>query len=444
MARGTNEGARIAILPTAGVARGRGFEATVAETARAAPVRMLVVSSDTFPPQRVDVAVLFGEQLGGRGHGIDWILQSEAACPVAHIERWQGGSVWVGATDLGTSLFARIRKHCLGIANDLRVLALGRKGDYDIIMVKDKFASALLALLAARLFNRRFIFWLSYPFPESYLIRARDGTARYPLLYRIRGALFWVTLYRILLPAADHVFVQSEQMRLDVNRHGVSLGKMTAVPMGVRAESAAQEGGREPRQLIPPQERCFLYLGTLIRVRRLDFLVRVLALVRAEFPAARLYFVGSGDDPRDERLLRDEAARLGLSEAVVLLGQLPQQHALRYVREADVCVSPFFPTPILNSASPTKLVEYLAMGKAVVANDHPEQRLILEQSSGGYCVPWDEERFAEAIIKLLRAPEEAQIMGERGRRYVLQHRAYRVIADMVERELVRVAQGRSP
>ena len=42
--------------------------------------RMLGVSSDNFPPRRVDVAVLFGEELAGRGHRIDWILQSEAAC----------------------------------------------------------------------------------------------------------------------------------------------------------------------------------------------------------------------------------------------------------------------------------------------------------------------------------------------------------------------------
>src|SRR5262245_348115 len=43
-------------------------------------VSLLVVSSDTYPPTRVDVTVLFGEELAGRGHHIDWVLQSEAAC----------------------------------------------------------------------------------------------------------------------------------------------------------------------------------------------------------------------------------------------------------------------------------------------------------------------------------------------------------------------------
>jgi glycosyltransferase involved in cell wall biosynthesis len=115
------------------------------------------------------------------------------------------------------------------------------------------------------------------------------------------------------------------------------------------------------------------------------------------------------------------------------------------VAEADVCVSPFFPTPILNSTSPTKLVEYMAMGKAVVANDHPEQRLVIAESGAGLCVAWDETAFAQALLRLLRDPALARNMGERGRAWVLQHRTYDAIADLVERELLTVAQaGRAP
>ncbi len=69
------------------------------------------------------------------------------------------------------------------------------------------------------------------------------------------------------------------------------------------------------------------------------------------------------------------------------------------------------------------------MGKAVVANDHPEQRLMIEQSGGGYCVPYQEKAFAAAIIRLLEAPDTARVMGQRGRQYVLENRSYVKIAD---------------
>jgi glycosyltransferase involved in cell wall biosynthesis len=208
--------------------------------------------------------------------------------------------------------------------------------------------------------------------------------------------------------------------------------------MGIRVASFEIPDSLE-RRVIPRGEPSILYLGTLARVRRLAFLVRVLATVAKDIPNVKLYLVGSGDEPRDEQELVDEATRLGVGSSLVLTGQLPRAAALRYVLEADVCVSPFFPTPILNSTSPTKLIEYLAMGKAVVANDHPEQRLVIEQSGAGYCVPYEEGAFAQAILTLLRAPELALSMGARGRDYALRHRAYAVIADLVERELVAVA-----
>lgn len=406
-------------------------------------LRLLVISSDTYPPVRVDVSVLFGQELSGRGHQIDWLLQSEDACAKPYVASWGGGKVWVGPTDLGNSLFNRVRKHVRGILHDLKVFSLMKGDRYDAVEVKDKFVSGLFAMFAARLSGKRFIYWLSFPYPEEYLIRAKDGTARYPFLYVIRGWAFKVLLYRILLPAADRVFVQSDQMRRDVAAEGVPFDKMTPVPMGVKPELFPPAAAAGVARVIPERTRSFLYLGTLSKTRHLDFLIRVLRQVRQRVPDAKLYFVGGGDDPSDEQLLVAEAQRLGLLPAVELVGKLPREQALQYAREADVCVSPFYPTPILNSASPTKLVEYMALGKAVVANDHPDQRTLIDGSGGGLCVPWDESAFADAIVELMDAPQRAHEMGQRGRQYVLKHRSYGVIADAVETKLLELLPPRA-
>jgi glycosyltransferase involved in cell wall biosynthesis len=398
------------------------------------PLSLLFISSDTYPPQRVDVRVLLGEELAGRGHRIDWILQSDGRTADRVVE-WGGGTVWIGPTDLGTSLWRRVRKHVLSIVHDLRTVRRIASGDYQIVIVKDKFVSGIPALIAARIWRCRFVYWLSWPFPEDYLLRARDGTARYPLLYLVRGHAFRILLYRLLLPAADHVLAQSEQMKRDLEAHGVRGAKITAVPMGV---SVASTGGAEPADV---DARTILYLGTLIRLRRLDFLVRVLSLVKQRVPDARLVFVGSGDDPADEQLLTDQARSLGVSDSVVLTGQLPQAEAFGMVRRAAVCVSPFYPTPILNSTSPTKLVEYMALGKAVVANDHPEQKLVIAESNGGYCVAYDESAFADAIVELLKNPALAREMGRRGSAYVEGNRRYPAIANRVEAVLQTVVNG---
>ena len=405
-------------------------------------LRLLVVSSDTYPPTRVDVAVLFGVELAARGHETDLILQSEAACRRAYAAQWAGGRVWVGATDLGTSLPRRLHKHALGITNDCRMFSRLRRTPYDAVEIKDKFLSGVLGLIAARLHRVKFIYWLSYPFPEDYLLRAKDASARYGSIYAIRGSIFGWLLYRCLLPAADHVFVQSEQMRKDVAAWGIPLNKLTAVPMGVDASLCAAPDLSRNRRILPGATPCVLYLGTLGRVRRLDFLIKVFAVVKDLIPTAMLYIVGGGEDPDDERFLKSEVRRLDLTSSVVFAGRLPQPQALEYVQEADVCVSPFYPTPVLQSTSPTKLVEYMAMGKAVVGNDHPEQKRVIEESGAGFCVPYEEQPFAKAIARLLGDPEAARSMGERGRRYVAEHRIYGVIADGVERRMLDIVEGR--
>jgi glycosyltransferase involved in cell wall biosynthesis len=414
----------------------------VAEATRSdGKFRLLAISSDTFPPTRVDVAVLFGEELAGRGHRIDWLLQSEAQCDRSYVTSWAGGRVWVGAANRRPSLPSRLHKHLAGIWNDAKVFSLLKGDRYDAVEVKDKFISGVLALCAARLRGKRFIYWLSYPFPEEYLLRAVDGSARFPLslLYRIRGNAFSFLLYRMLLRAADHVFVQSDAMRRDLASKGVSLSKLTAVPMGFKPQLAVPAATQ--LEVIPPNVPSVLYLGSLSRGRRLDFLMRVMAKIAREIPEARLYLVGKAEVAADEENLRQEAARLGIQSSVVFVGQLPQPEALRYVQGADVCVSPLYPTPVFNVASPTKLIEYMSLGKAVVANTQPEQQMLIEESGGGYCVPYEEDAFAAAILQLLRAPHLARVMGERGRRYALQHRNYRTIADSVERTMMEIVAG---
>ncbi len=62
-----------------------------------------------------------------------------------------------------------------------------------------------------------------------------------------------------------------------------------------------------------------LYLGSMLRVRRLETIVRAFQQVLAAVPAASLYFVG-GEDQADIDFLREEAERLGIAERVVFTG----------------------------------------------------------------------------------------------------------------------------
>ena len=76
---------------------------------------------------------------------------------------------------------------------------------------------------------------------------------------------------------------------------------------------------------------------------------------------------------------------------------LPREAAWQRLAEADVCVSPIRPSPTFDVSSPTKILEYMALGKPSVANDQPDQQRVLEESWAGIAVAWAQKAFAEGV-----------------------------------------------
>lgn len=387
-------------------------------------MKFLIILRDRYPQFRPDIAVLFGHELAGRGHVMHWRMAAGEPQEKTERVQWGGGPVTVAPRTVGMRWYHRVLNNLRDFTND--VAGLFEKNEYDLVVVKDKFLVALLGPWTARRNKGKFVYWLSYPFPEAWQEEGRLGTARYPRLYGLRGRLCSWLLYSIILPRADHVMVQSEQMKVDVAAHGIDPAKMTAVPMGVDIDSF-------PKLSPAPESKEVLYLGTLVRVRGLEFLLRVFEKVLKGEPEARLTMIGAGKTEEDTTLLKEEAQRLGIAKHVEFTGFMDRAKALERVREAAVCVSPFKPSPILNSTSPTKLSEYLAMGRPVVASDHPEQSLVLKVSGAGVLTGWNEQEFADGVLELLgKTVNERAAMGRLGRAWVQEHRSYTAIADMVE------------
>jgi glycosyltransferase involved in cell wall biosynthesis len=175
------------------------------------------------------------------------------------------------------------------------------------------------------------------------------------------------------------------------------------------------------------------YLGTLDRVRRIEILLHMLAILAREEPGVLLLMVGDTEDAAHRAWLQDEAERLGVADKVLWTGWLASNDAWRYVRAAEIGLSPFPRGFLLDSASPTKAVEYMALGLPVVVNDNPDQAQVVAESGGGLCVPLDAQAFADAVSILLGSPETRRAMGERGRDYVRRVRGYDSIAEAVAR-----------
>jgi len=392
-------------------------------------LRIMVVTSDRFPPFRPASEAIFGYEFARRRHRVDWLMPAEHLTQSGRILRFGHGLVFAAPRQEGSSRLQRARNYLDDFLNDLRIFRLTRRNHYDLIQVKDKYVAALFCLLAARLRKIPFCFWLAYPHAEASIYGARHRIVRYPVLYWIRGLYQYFLLYKILLPAADHVFVQSEQMRRDIENKGIPRSKMTPVPGSLVLARVPYRAEMDPG----PDGKTILYVGTLIRERKLDFLIRVLARLDKRHDNAKLVLLGAGENPEDEALLRSEIATCEIDASrVVFAGRVSRDEVWRHIEKAAICLSPYKPSFILNSTSPTKLIEYMAMARPVVANEHPEQSPVLRDSGAGLDVPWEEGAFAAAIGGLLDDPAKCRQMGLKGRDWVERHRSAAVLADLVE------------
>lgn len=402
-------------------------------------LRFTFLAADPFPPLRPDVINLFGKELAGRGHHIAWILTSkDPALPHYH-PSWPYGPVAVGGRCAGSGTLTNLWNRWLDFRNDLCLASELRSQNFDFVQLKDKFLAAIPTLLQARWNKLPFIYWLSFPYPEEalHLANERCGFARFTQLIRYR--LFRFVLYSCVLPRATHVFVQSSRMKDSLVKEGIDPDRITPVPMGVSLADVPAIPKNSERSTVGRQKPYRLvYLGTLSRLRNLGFLLRVLKLVHRHVPETTLLFVGGGNCQEDERALEREAEVLELTRHITITGQLPRADAWRHVQESDICLSYIPRTPVLDVGSPTKLIEYMALNKVIVANDHPEQREILSQSQAGSCVETTETAFADRIVWLFAHPDEAQAMAARGHSYVKQYRDYTVIADRLEHEYIRI------
>jgi glycosyltransferase involved in cell wall biosynthesis len=404
-------------------------------------LNLALISSDRFPPYRVDLKVLFGKEITSRGHSVDLLLQSADRLPEGFRTRWSGCDVWVGGATNEGSCVGKLLNNLFRAFQDFRVYFLAQKRKYDCIIVRDKFLSAIIPLLIAKIVNLKFVFWLSYPIVEDWIYQVQTGTAQYPLIYWLRGASARPVLYSIVMRFSDYIFVTTSHMLENVLRKGIPKNKIGVVPMAVPPTDipffhykTTYFRGKGPKSIV--------YIGSLNRHRRMDFLLRVFSKVKKREKNIRLILVGGGDYESDVRFLWDEAAKLKISNSIIITGLIPQREVWGYAKDAFVCVSPIFPSPILNCGMPTKILEYMAMGKAVVGNDQPEQRRILLESKAGICIPYDEDAFACAILHLFCHPEETVSMGIKGREYVMKHANYEQVADLVENKLLEICGRR--
>ena len=148
-----------------------------------------------------------------------------------------------------------------------------------------------------------------------------------------------------------------------------------------------------------PEDRRFrvMYHGTIAPRFDLDTVLQAVKILQPRIPCLEVEIIGDGDARES---LRAQARRLGIDQIVSIPGPIPLNEVPARIARADVGLAPAKPDMLEDLVLSTKLLEYLAMGKPVVASrrtillDYVGEEALLYYDSG------DAAGLAERIHRL--------------------------------------------
>ena len=204
---------------------------------------------------------------------------------------------------------------------------------------------------------------------------------------------------RLVLNKATRVVVVTDVLRQHYEQQGFDTSKFQVIHNGIDpALFHPDVDARSVRERFNLRDRCVIgFVGWARQWHRLDLLVDAYAKLPDR---ARFAVLICGDGPAIAGL-REQAKDLGVADAVHFSGGLDHHEIPAHIAAMDIAVLPSIPV----YASPMKLFEYMAMGKAVLVPDQPNLREVIIEGQNGMFIPRDDPNgFAKAVTNLATNP----------------------------------------
>jgi glycosyltransferase involved in cell wall biosynthesis len=232
---------------------------------------------------------------------------------------------------------------------------------------------------------------------------------------------------------ADWVIATNESYRqVAIRRGGVKPDKVVIVRSGPKIENfkpvPVNDTWRKGKEYLVG------YLGVMGPNDGIEYLLESINFIVHSLNRTDIHFVliGSGDlQPKLKRI----CTRFGLDDFVEFTGRVPDQQVKEILSTADLAVAPDPRDPLNDVSTMNKIIEYMALEKALVCFDLREAKVSAGEAAI-YAKPNDAKDFAVKIIELLEQPEKRKEMATYGRKRFLDSLAW----DHQKKHLLRLYQ----
>lgn len=277
----------------------------------------------------------------------------------------------------------------------VRAVRLHRHQRFGLVQVHSLPDFLVFAALPLRLVGVPVLLDLHEAMPEFF--RSRFPKAANPLVHR---AL--VLQERLSIAAATHTITVNDAMRDRLVRLGANPDRTGVV---INSPSLRRfDAGAHPRRAFREDGRLrLIYTGALTPTYELDVAVKAVARIAAERPDLDVHLdvFGLGDASDAVQAL---AADLGVAARVAFHGRVPIDEVPARVAAADIGLAPTRHDPFTDMSLSTKVFEYAAMGKPVVASALPMVKRTFPPGTVATYPSGDETAMAAAILAIADDP----------------------------------------
>ncbi len=314
------------------------------------------------------------------------------------------------------SKFTYLRKYAIFLVACFGLLgARSLRRRYDLVHVHNMPDVLVLSALFPKLRGARVILDLHDPMPELML-------SIYNLPSEDRLVRLLKTLERVSVDFADLVLTPNEAFRALFISRGCAPEKIQIVmnspqedifnAASFTAVSEAGPNGSKPFKL--------MYHGLIAERHGLDTALQAAALLKATIPSIEFHIFGHRTSYMEwiDQLVEE----LGLQANVHYHGHQPQNNIARAIVESDLGLIPNRRNPFTEINMPTRIFEYVAMGKPVVVPNTKGIRDYFADDSALFFEPGDPHSLAAVIEQVCRDPQKVAAVVAKGRGIYELHR----------------------
>ncbi len=388
---------------------------------------ILLLSREKIPTNRAVISKLWCSILPKKGVNVFWMAESRTNEKDRLLKSGKLSiflySSFYFKNQIMNNFFSFVKK--FRFAN-----FLARNNRINQLQARNGISDGLICIIIKLVYGLPYSFHLSslHGFADNSLIPSQRGFQIYKFKFRV---IIYPFLYKLILFYASIIQPISKYMgNYLIKEANIDKAKIFPLPISSTIQEINNISSKElsSRPII-------VYSGSIGMERDIDFIFELFQSLSKKIKNINFRIIGIVVKSTNKENLMENLEKFQIKDSTEIFLNMPPSQVPSYLSSCDIGISPINPIEKYIVSTPTKTIEYLSNGLPVVCNNEIlDQEHIINNSKGGFAVPYSVNAFQEAIISLISNKTLYSKMSEEGKNWILNNRTYDSLSEpLIER-----------